>query len=179
MKKFFIAIVVFCSAFLFCTKESPTATAGSEYTDSMVIDLYSYFMWCLQHNNTYYGTLAISPKGQALVQAPLNPNTKEYNSGPFTYPILVPKYAPSKFEAFAYDSLPLILTDSTDPEILVKSYSNSMHYMFRLDSAKASDTVQNVEKGIHQIDVIYLYGVGFYLPDYTKWGLGKIKIYYK
>jgi hypothetical protein len=177
MKKFFIAIVVFCSVFSFCTKESPTAV--SEYTDSMVIDLYSYFMWSLQHNYNYYGTLAISQKGKDLVLAPLDPNTKAYNSGPFTYPILVPKYPPSKFEAFVYDSLPLILTDSTDPEILVKSYSNSMHYMFRLDSAKAADTVQNVEKGIHQIDVVYLYGVGFYLPVDMKWGLGKIKIYYK
>jgi hypothetical protein len=136
-------------------------------------------MWCLQHNYNYYGTLSITTKGQNLLQAPLDPNLKAYNSGPFTYPIFAPKYPPSKFEAYAYDSLPLILTDSTDPEILVKSYSNSMHYMFRLDSANVSDSVQNIEKGIKQIGVFYIYGFGFYLPDYTKWGLGKLKIYYK
>ena len=180
MKKFYILSVVFFSALVFCTKENPTeVTTTSDYSDSIVVDLYSYFMWCLQNNPNYFGSIVVTNKGQSLLKASLDPNLKKYNSGPFIYPIFPPKYPPSKFEAFAYDSLPLIETDSLDPELLVKSYSNSRYYMFRLDSAQASDSVQNPEKGINRIAVSYLYGFGFYLPDYTKWGLGKLKIYYK
>lgn len=176
MKKFYFLIAVFFSLLAFCTKESPTAV--SEYSDSIVIDLYSYTMWCLHNNNNYYGTIVMTQKGNDLWKAPLDPNLEKYNSGPFTYPLIPSKYPPGKFEAFVYDSLPLIETDSTDPELLVKSYSNSRYYFFRLDSATASDSVQNPDKAIKPIAVSYLYGFGFYLPDYTKWGLGKIIIYY-
>jgi hypothetical protein len=51
--------------------------------------------------------------------------------------------------------------------------------MFRLDSAKVSDSVQNPDKAIRRIEVSYLYGFGFYVDYTTKWGLGKIIIYYK
>jgi hypothetical protein len=180
MKKFYILSAVFFSSLVFCTNENPTEVpATSDYSDSIVVDLYSYFIWCLQHNYNYYGPVEITNKGQELLKAPLDPNLKKYNTGSFTYPIFAPKYPPSKFEAYAYDSLPLIETDSLDPELLVKSYSFSRYYMFRLDSANVSDSVQNPDKGIKRIDVSYLYGFGFYLPDYMKWGLGKIIIYYK
>jgi hypothetical protein len=179
MKKFYILSVVFFSSLVFCTKENPTeVTTTSDYSDSIVVDMYSYFIWCLKNNYNYYGPVVITPKGQSLLKAPLDSNLKKYNTGSFTYPIFTAKYPPSKFEAYAYDSLPLIETDSLDPELLVKSYSFSRYYMYRLDSAKAADSVQNPEKGIKRIDVFYLYGFGFYV-DYTKYGLGKLKIYYK
>jgi|WetSurMetagenome_2_1015567.scaffolds.fasta_scaffold29317_2 hypothetical protein len=179
MKKFHILSAVFFSFLVFCTKENPTeVSTTSDYSDSITVDMYSYFIWCLQNNSGYYGPVVITPKGQDLLKTPLDPNLKKYNSGSFTYPIFTPKYPPSQFEAYAYDSLPLIDTDSLDPELLVKSYSFSRYYMFRLDSAKVSDSVQNPDKGIKRIEVSYLYGFGFYM-DYTKWGLGKIKIYYK
>jgi hypothetical protein len=179
MKKFCIVSALFFSCLVFCTKENPTEiSTTSDYSDSIVVDLYSYFIWCLQNNSAYYGPVEITTKGQELLKAPLDPNLKVYNSGSFTYPLFTPKYIPSKFEAYAYDSIPLIETDSLNPELLVKSYSFSRYYLFCLDTANVSDSVKNPDKAIKPIDVSYLYGFGFYV-DYTKWGLGKIVIYYK
>jgi hypothetical protein len=85
MKKFYILSAVFFSLLAFCTKENPTEV--TDYSDSIVVDMYSYFIWCLQNNPNYYGPVVISPKGQELLKAPLDPNLKTYNSGAFTYPI--------------------------------------------------------------------------------------------
>jgi hypothetical protein len=179
MKLFFISVVVFCLIFSFCTKDSPTQVISkSEYTDSIVVDLYAYSMWFFQKNVNYYGPLNISAKGQSLLKTPLDPNTEAYNSGSMIYPIFVPKYPPSQFEAFVYDSIPLVETDSLNSELLVKSYSNSRTYMFCLDTTKGTDSILNIEKCISRPDISYIYGFGFWM-DYTKWGLGKIKIYYK
>jgi hypothetical protein len=135
-------------------------------------------MWFLQKNVNYYGTLDISERGKNLLKTPLDPNMQVYNSGPMIYPVFKPKYQPSQFEAFVYDSLPFIECDSTSPEILVKSYSNSRTYIFCLDTSKRTDSVSNIEKCISRPQISYIYGFGFWL-DYTKWGMGKIKIYYK
>lgn len=176
MKTICIAGAIVLSALVFCAQENPTDI--STHGDSITIDLYSYFIWCLQHNSGYYGPVVITPKGEELLKAPLDPSLKTYSSGSFNYPLFVPKYTPRKFEAYAYDSIPLIETDSLNPELLVKSYSFSRHYMFCLDTAKAADSVQNPDKAIRRVDVSYLYGFGFYV-DYTKWGLGKLVIYYE
>lgn len=182
MKNSCIIAAVFFSFFVFCTTDNsnPTGTVSkSEYTDSIVVDLYAYSMWCFQHNPSYFGPLTITTKGQNLLTAPLDPNLKYYNSGSTTYPVFTPKYTPSKFEAFVYDSVPLIDSDSLNPQLLVKSFSNSRYYMYCLDTSTVSDSVGNIEKCISRPDVYYYYGLGFYVDFFSKWGLGKIKIYYK
>jgi hypothetical protein len=179
MRKFFILIVIFSLFFSFCTNDNPVQVASNgDYTDSIVVDLYSYSMWFLQKNINYYGALTISAKGQNLLKTPLDLNTKVYNSGSMIYPIFSPKYPPSQFVVFAYDSIPLVECDSLNSEFLFKSYSNSRTYIFCLDTAKATDSISNIEKGISKPEISYIYGFGFWL-DNIKWGLGKIKIYYK
>lgn len=179
MKPVIISVVIFCLTFSFCTSDNPTqVTSKGDYTDSIVIDLYAYSMWTFQKNVNYYGPLNISAKGQSLLKTPLDANTKEYNSGSKIFPIFTPKYPPTKFEAFAYDSIPLVECDSLNPDILIKSNSNSRTYIFCLDTSKGTDSVSNIEKGISKPEISYIYGFGFWM-DYSNWGLGKIKIYYK
>jgi hypothetical protein len=180
MKKSGILAAVFFSFFVFCTTDNSTnpTTAKSEYTDSIVVDLYAFSIWCMQHNPNYFGPLTITPKAQNLLTAPLDANLKYYNSGAMVYPVFTPKYPPHKFEAFVYDSVPFIDCDSLNPELLIKSMSNSRTYLYCLDTPSVSDSVSNIEKCISRPDVLYLYGFGFCLPVDIKWGLGKIKFYY-
>lgn len=183
MKKFYVFVAVFFSFLVFCTTDNSTnptgAVAKSEYTDSIVIDLYAYSVWCLQHNTAYFGPLKFTSKGQSLLKAPLDSGLMSYNSGSTTSPIFAPKYPPSKFEAVVYDSMPLVDSDSLSPQLLVQSFSSSRYYNYCLDTTPVSDSTINLEKCISRPNVIYLYGLGFNIDYFLKWGLGKIKIYYK
>ena len=181
MKKSLLVVALIVSAFSFCTKDNSSNPTGvssaSGYTDSIVVDLYSYSIWFFKHN-IYFGPITMTQQGKTLLKTPLDSNMKSYNSGSTTYPVFTPKYTPSKFEAFVYDSIPLIESDSLNPGLLVSSYGFSRSYFYSLDATPLSDTVENVERGITRPDVFYIYGVGLYV-DFAKFGLGTIKIYYK
>jgi hypothetical protein len=190
MKKSCFLVAMVFSFFSFCTNDNsnnPTTSKrdtlivkNTEYTDSIVVELYSFSIWCMQHNPNYFGPLTITPKAQNLLTAPLDANLKYYNTGAMVYPIFTPKYPPNKFEAFVYDSVPFIDCDSLNPGLLIKSFSNSRTYMYCLDTASVSesDSVSSIEKCISRPDVFYIYGFGFHLDYFSKWGMGKIKIYY-
>lgn len=67
MRKFFILIVIISLTFSFCTSDNPTqVTSNGDYTDSIIVDLYSYSMWFLQKNVNYYGTLDISEREESV-----------------------------------------------------------------------------------------------------------------
>ena len=173
MKKFCIVSAVFFSSLVFCTKENPTEiSANGDYTDSIVMDLYSYNVYTFTHFKQYYGDVEITAKGQSLLK-PLDPSCiKSYDSNTLSA-VIVPKYQPNKFEGFIYNSTPLMTVDSTDTTVLVKALSFSRHYFFSLDTASV-----NFEKCIKPLDLTYMYGYGFVIRD-PIWGTGTLKIYYK
>ena len=88
----------------------------------------------------------------------------------------MPNYKPHKFEAWVYDSIPLMRSDEADTNLLVKVYSMSMPYFLRLDTS-----LINPERCITPVEITYNYGYGCFIIDYLTrtWGIGKIKIYYK
>ena len=174
MKKSYILCAVFFSSLTFCTNENPTeVSAAGGFRDSIVMDLFSYNVYNFNHFKQYYGSVTITEKGQSLLK-PLDTvsTLKSFDTINFST-VIVPKYVPSRFEAWVYDSIPLIITEETDPEVLVKAYSFSMNYFFRLDSAAV-----NIDKCIKPVEMTYKYGYGFVIREQI-WGTGKLKIYYE
>jgi hypothetical protein len=174
MKKSYIVIAVFISSLAFCTKDnSPTdISAKSDYSDSIVMDLYSYNVYVFTHYKQYYGEVEITEKGRSLLRPLDSSILRSYDTSNLSV-VIVPKYKPNRFEAWVEDTIPLITVDPTDPNILVKSNSFSSQYFFRLDTAAV-----NLDKCIKPVAITYKYGYGFVLPD-PIWGCGKLKIYYK
>jgi hypothetical protein len=174
MKRWYILIAVSCSYFAFCTNENPTeVSATSGFRDSIVMDLFSFNVYNFNHFKQYYGSVTITEKGQTLLQ-PLDTvsTLKSFDTLNFST-VIVPTYVPSRFEAWVYDSIPLVTTEESDPEVLVKAYSFSMNYFFRLDSAAV-----NIDKCIKPVEMTYKYGYGFVIREQI-WGTGKLKIYYE
>jgi len=173
MKKLYILSAVFFSSLVFCAKENPTEiSANGDFTDSIVMDLYSYNVYTFTHYKQYYGNVEITQKGQSLLKPLDSSFLKSYDTGSLSA-VIVPKYQPNRYEAWMYDSIPLIRTEPEDTNVLVKSYSFSMQYFFRLDTPTV-----NFDKCIKSIDLTYMYGYGFVIRD-PIWGTGKLKIYYK
>ncbi len=174
MKKRHIVIAVLFSFCTFCTKENPVdvSTIG-DYRDSIVLDLYSYNVYTFTHYKQYYGNVEITEKGQSLLRPIDSSYLHSYDTSMYSA-VIVPKYEPNRFEAWLYDSIPLIsVAEEDNPEILVKAYSFSMHYFFCPDTLS-----KNFDKSIKPIELSYVYGYGFVIRD-PIWGLGKLKIYYK
>jgi hypothetical protein len=170
MKKSYVLIAVFLSSLAFCTKDNPTEiSAKSAYTDSITIDLLSYLIYSSRINTGYFDSVIITAKGQPFVR-PLDSIFKTCDKDV----AIVPKYTPTTFEAWVYDSMPFMQTwDTTDTNLLVNAYTMSSNYYYRLDTVPI-----NPERGIKPIAIYYTYGYGFVL-NYISWGIGKIKIYYK
>jgi hypothetical protein len=173
MKRLHIVPVAFLTVFVFCTKENPVeVTTASDYSDSIVMDLFSYNVYTFTHWKQYYGTVEITPKGHALLKPLDSSILRSYDSSTLSA-VIMPKYQPNRYEAWMYDSIPLIRTDPEDTNVLVKSYAFSMQYFFRLDTPSV-----NYDKCIKPIDLTYMYGYGFVIRD-PIWGTGKLKIFYK
>ena len=174
MKYLCILSAVIFSSLTFCANDSPTElSAIDDYSDSIVIDLFSYNVYNFQHNTIYYDSVIVTAKGQSLLK-PLDSVFKDYGNN--FNAVIVPKYKPSKFEAWIYDSIPLIRSEETDPDLLVKVYSMSMFYFLKVDTSS-----MNPEKCIKPVEINYLYDQGCFMIDklINTWGIGKVKIYYK
>jgi hypothetical protein len=173
MKKIYILIAVFLSSLAFCTKENPTEISSkSNYSDSIVIDLFSYLIYSSLINTSYFDSIIITAKGQAYVR-PLDSIFKAFG----TNTAIVPKYKPNTFESWVYDSIPLMMTyDTTDSNLLAKVYTYSSNYFYSIDTSST-----NIYRGIQPIQgTSYNDGYGFVLGFVNNfWGIGKIKIYYK
>ncbi|MGA2506829.1 MAG: hypothetical protein ABSF80_05060 [Chitinispirillaceae bacterium] len=170
MKKSYILIAVFFSSLAFCTKNNTTEISEkSNYSDSITIDMISYLIYSSKIDSSYFDSIINTAKGQPFLR-PLDSIFKPMGMNT----AIVPKYTPTAFEAWAYDSLPLMqVYDTTDTDLLFKVYTFSSNYYYRLDT-----TAINPGRGINPIPISYAYGYGFIL-GYMNWGIGKIKIYYK
>jgi hypothetical protein len=173
MKKSYILIViaVFFSAFTFCTKQNTTEiSAKSTYTDSITIDLFSYLIYGTKVDTSYFDSAIFTAKGLPFLK-PLDSIFKTCGKDA----AIVPKYTPTAFEAWIYDSLPLTqVYDSTDTNLLVRVYTFSSNYYYCIDTSSI-----NSYRCIQPITgSYYSYGYGFVL-GWIPWGIGKIKIYYK
>jgi hypothetical protein len=177
MKKSYILIViaVFFSSLAFCTKQNTTeVSAKSDYSDSIIIDLFSYKIYSAKADTYFVHSIGITAKGQPFLK-PLDSSiftsvSMNYN----TYSVIVPKYIPSKFEAWVYDSMTLLQVDSSDTNVLATLYEiSSVTQSWRLDTSST-----NSERCIQPLYINYSYGYGFILNQ-VPWGIGKIKIYYK
>jgi len=180
MKKSYILIAVFFSSLAFCTKQNTTEiSAKSDYTDSITIDLFSYKIYSSKINTFYCDSLKITEKGQPFLR-PLDSSIFKIFSDSNSYtilPAIVPKYMPTKFEAWVNDSMPLLQVDSTDTNVLTILYTlSSTSASYRIDTSSA-----NSDRCIRPIGLSYIYGYGFILDITAQelWGIGKIKIYYK
>lgn len=172
MKKWCIALVAVLSVVVFCTKDNPTAvSASSDFKDSIVVDLFSYNVYNITHYKQYYGSASLTAKGQALYKPIESSILKSYDTNNLST-VLIPKYQPNRFEAWLDDSIPMITTDETDTNVLIKAYSFSMNYFLRPDSVG-----MDLNRCIKPVPMTYVYGYGFVIPD-AIWGLGKLKIYY-
>jgi hypothetical protein len=169
MKKIVFFIVIFLSSLVFCTKDNSlgVSTDGG-YRDSIIVDLFSYDVYAAEIDKPYIDSIIITDKGKAFLK-PRDPNFKSKGKEL----VIVPKYKPSKFEAWLYDSVPLISFDLLDSTVLAKAYTMSSNYFYRIDTSQTSD-----DRCIKQIDLTYDYGDGFVL-GFISWGIGVIKIYYK
>jgi hypothetical protein len=177
MKKSCVLIAVLFSSIVFCTKESPTdVSSKGEYTDSIVLDMLAYTVFNTRHNTNYFDSIVFTANGQPFIKEIDTTVVKSiFTQGSFNT-FIVPKYKPTRFEAWAYDSLPMITFDETDSRVVVKSYNKSSNQFYGLDTASANLDA----KCITQIPTIsYDYGYGFSLQRFESWGLGKVKIYYK
>jgi hypothetical protein len=182
MKKLYILIAVAFSFLAFCTKDNPTEiSAKGIYSDSIVIDLFSYRIYSTEVNTYYCDSLKITAKGQPFLKQldssifKIFPDSSNY----FIYAAIVPKYIPSKYEAWVYDSMAMQLqqVDSTDPNVvaILHTLSSTSAYVY-LDTSSI-----NSARCIRPIGISYIYGYGFILgiDNRELWGIGKIKIYYK
>lgn len=182
MKKSCILIAVLFSSFVFCTKDSSTqVSTNSGYTDSIIVDLFSYKYFAEQNYPAYYTSITIMPLGQPFLKT-LDPMLVK-PLGDSQHIVIMPKYNPIKFEAWLYDSIPLLPTDSTDPNLLVKEYTFSSNYFWRKDtSSNSADLIANLPNNcqmVMPVNLTYYNGYGFEITDMIYWGIGKIKIYYK
>jgi hypothetical protein len=176
MKKNFILAAVLFLSLVFCTKDNQNPTdvpAKGYYTDSIVIDLFPYLIYSSLIDTTYFDSINITARGQPFV-TPLDSIYKRFGK----YPAIVPKYKPSRFEAWVYDSIPFAQTsDTLDPNLVARVYTYSSNYFYSIDT-----TSVNIFKGIQPIQGIsYNDGYGFVLSGFmgNYWGIGKIKIYYR
>ena len=175
MKKFYILAAVLFSSLAFCTKENQNPTevpAKGYYSDSIVIDLFPYLIYSSLIDTTYFDSINITAKGQTFV-TPLDSIYKRFGKNT----AIVPKYKPSTFEAWVYDSIPFMMTyDTLDTNLMAKVYTYSSNYFYSIDTSSI-----NIYKGIQPIQgTAYNDGYGFVLGFINNyWGIGKIKIYYK
>ncbi len=177
MKKLLIvAIAVFSSCLVFCTKTNTTqvTTVTSEYTDSITLDLFSFCVLNARLNKHYVDSVKVTSKGLPFLKPIDTASYRVFSSDNEIVPAFVPKYEPTKFEAFVYDSLPMYQSDSTDTNLLATQYTGSSNYYWRLDTANAVDPT----RAITRVSITYQYGYGFTI-NYTDFGIGKVKIYYK
>jgi hypothetical protein len=182
MKKFSIVIAVVLSAFAFCTKDSPTqVSTNGGYTDSIIVDLFTYNYFADKYFPAYFPSTIITPLGQPFFK-PLDSMLLK-PLGDLQQTVILTKYSPIKFEAWVYDSIPLVDADSTDPKLVIKQYSSSSNYFYRLDTSSTSaDRIvnnANESRRVIPVNLTYYYGFGFIITDKIYWGIGKIKIYYK
>jgi hypothetical protein len=189
MKKFYILIAVYVVTLgaLLASCKGPAGPAGKDgtniggyYSDSIIIDLFSYLIYSTNVNPYYYISTIMTAKGQSFLK-PLDSIFKLWGTNYQIVPAIVPKYKPNTFEAWVYDSIPLTQTfDTLDTNLLAKVITFSSSYLYTIDT-----TSMNPFKGMQPIQgTTYNDGYGFVLGGgigglNNYWGIGKIKIYYK
>ncbi len=181
MKKIYILVAVVFSCFVFCTKSNPTqTTVTSVYKDSIILDLFSYNVYVFDNNTTYNVSATLSPKGKGYLKS-LDSLVHSYYDSANGYSlvgVVAPKYEPTEFEAWVYDSMALTTSDSSDPNLLITVLSHSENNYYALDTSAI-----NSDKSIQPLPIRYDYGYGFVLggivPGGVPNGIGKIKIYYR